>query len=344
MNNRNENNEIKKATDNNNKDKGRQKKGVLAVFAILAAALVILPLLNMIDFDALMPKPEEEEQEKEQQVTTTTLGDHHFAEPDYDEDIMKDPDYLKLDRSLHYTYMNETFGVMTVEEALEYGSVCAFFRRYFDSAIAGDSQSYNSHFTSECLKDQGKDALAPQKLYDIHVTCLSSRFLEDGDDSGEYKGYYLYEFDVRYSILDNNGTLRKDFLGDEGQVPLRFKVIEGEGEIKISHVSAYVYTNDPPEPEDEFENGILLIVLAVLTALLILVEVFTKKGVALALMIGCLLGVVLALLNVSAGAVLGASAAFGVLLAALFLAIGKKRKVKKREEQIEGSDEASDGE
>ena len=178
---------------------------------------------------------------------------------------------------------------------------------------------------SDYIKKNGKVTLAPQKLYDIRVECLASVYLEDGDSNGDYKGYYLYEFDVAYSILDNNGTLRKDFLGDEGQKPLIFKVIEGDGEVKISSVGVYVYANDPMEPDETFDNGILIVVLGALVALLILAEVFTKKTVALSLALSCVVGGIVAAFNVDMVIVIAVTVLLGLVLSVLSFFIFKKK-------------------
>ena len=133
---------------------------------------------------------------------------------------------------------------------------------------------------------------APQKIYNIQVTCFRSVYLENGDVNGKYKGYTVYYFDVSYNILDNNGTLRNDFLGDEGTRPLVFEVIEGDGQIKISSVSVYSSV-EPVLEEKGFENGILLIALLIVAVMLAVAELITKKAVALMGIAACAAGAVL---------------------------------------------------
>ena len=268
--------------------RSRDKKKALTIFLILGIAVIVLPLLNMIDFNALLP--DESEQQSGQTVTTVTLGDHHFTEPDYDEDIMADKDYLEKNRYLHYSYENETFEV--VSDPARYGSLCQFFYNYFESAKAGDHKTYNSLFTEEYLEKNGEKQFAPQKIYNIQVTCFRSVYLENGDVNGKYKGYTVYYFDVSYNILDNNGTLRNDFLGDEGTRPLVFEVIEGDGQIKISSVSVYSSV-EPVLEEKGFENGILLISLLIVAVMLAVAELITKKAVALMGIVACAAGAVL---------------------------------------------------
>ena len=268
--------------------RSRDKKKALTIFLILGIAVIVLPLLNMIDFNALLP--DESEQQSGQTVTTVTLGDHHFTEPDYDEDIMADKDYLEKNRYLHYSYENETFEV--VSDPARYGSLCQFFYNYFESAKAGDHKTYNSLFTEEYLEKNGEKQFAPQKIYNIQVTCFRSVYLENGDVNGKYKGYTVYYFDVSYNILDNNGTLRNDFLGDEGTRPLVFEVIEGDGQIKISSVSVYSSV-EPVLEEKGFENGILLIALLIVAVMLAVAELITKKAVALMGIAACAAGAVL---------------------------------------------------
>ncbi len=249
---------------NDNSKKRADKKRVIIIFSLLLAALIILPLLNMIDLNKLLPEKEGDKDEKPE-LTTSTLGDHHFTEPDYNEDIMQDSDYLELNRSLFYTYENETFEV--TDNPSEYGNdpVATFFKKYFDSAIAGDCKTFNSCYTEEYLEENGEKQFPPQKIYNMKVTCLRSAYLKDGDVSGNYKGYHVYDFDVSYNILDNNGKLRNDFLGDEGTKPLVFQVIEGDSEIKISSVSVY----SAPLPEEE-DNGSVLTLVIIIAAVLLL--------------------------------------------------------------------------
>lgn len=259
-----------------NSKKRSDKRRIIIIFSVLLAALVILPILNMIDFNKLLPERDEGDDRREE-ITTVTLGDHHFAEPDYDEDIMKDPDYLALNRSLFYTYDNETFEV--TDNPSEYGNsaLATFFKKYFDSAISGDCKTFNSCYTDEFLKENGEKQFPPQKIYNIRVTCLRSAYLKNGDVSGNYKGYHVYDFDVSYNIMDNNGKLRNDFLGDEGTKPLVFQVIEGDSQIKISSVSAYS-TSDTDEKDEGSVWFLVIVIAAVLVlGLFVLALIFRKS-------------------------------------------------------------------
>ena len=304
-------------TDNKRKN---DKKKALIIFVILGIALVILPLLNMIDFNALLPSSSEDEHKNE--VTTETLGDHHFTEPDYDEDIMLDRDYLEKNRYLHYEYDGETFEV--VDNPGQYGSMCEFFQKYFDAAKAGDSKTYNSLFTEEYLEKNGEKSFAPQKIYNIYVRCIRSVHLKNGDAEGKYKGYNVYYFDVSYNILDNNGTLRNDFLGDEGSRPLVYEVIEGDSQIKISSVSVYSSVKDPQPVQEGFENGILIMVFVIALVALIIAELITKKSVCLCLALSCAAGVILALFAIEAVWVLLAVALISAVLLTLNFTVLKK--------------------
>lgn len=303
--------------ENEKSSKKAAKKKILVFFIILAAAAVILPIINMVDFDALLPKRSENEKPK---TTTVTLGSHHFTEPDYEEDIMSDEDYLEKNRFLHYTYENETFEVNG--DAATHGSVCAFFDEYFQAVISGDYEKYNTMFTDEYIEEYGRKTFAPQKIYNISAVCLRSSYLENGDANGAYKGYYVYYFDVSYNIMDNNGTFRNDFLGDEGTLPLIFEIIEGGNEIKISSINVYGNPGDVTTPVSP--NAVLIIIFAVLLLLLILAEVLTKKLVALSLAVASAVGLVLALLNVDIGAVIISAFLVGALLVVLRFTLLKK--------------------
>ena len=286
-----------KMDENKTGPKKETKKKIIIFFVILAAAAVLLPLINMIDFDALVP---EDDPEKETEITTLTLGSHHFLEPDYEKDIMLDEKYLKENRYLHYTYDNETFEVDG--DAANYGNVCVFFDEYFKAVISGDYEKYNLMFTDEYIEKYGEKTFTQQKIYNINVECIHSDYLKDGDAKGKYKGYYVYYFDVSYNIMDNDGTFRNDFLGDEGVLPLVFEVIEGDGKVQISSIS--VYQNAAPGPvatQDPY--AIYIIAFAILLLLLALVEVFTRKLVAVLGALSCGVGIVLSVMRLDIGTI-----------------------------------------
>ncbi len=299
-----------------NKNKETKKK-ILIFFIILVAAIVILPIINMIDFDAILQKDEDE---KEPEVTTVTLGRHHFTEPDYEEDIMQDERYLEKNRRLYYTYENETFEING--DAASHGSICVFLDEYFSAVISGDCDKYNSMFTDEYIEKYGEKSFTRQKLYNINAECLRSEYLANGDANGKYKGYYVYFFEVTYNILDNNGTFRNDFLGDEGVSPVIFEIIDGNNEIKISGISVYSSGSEAPTPTNP--GAIFAIIFAVLLLLFLLFEVITRRCVSICFALGCVVGAILSIIRRPIGTAIVSSLLVALCLLLLRFTVLKK--------------------
>ena len=219
---------------------GKKKKAVLTAFAVIGALAVLLALLNMIDFDAILEKAKQKDGDKDKeqkQEEVVTIDPAFFVEPDYDEDIMLDREYLKENLYLHYTEGNETFEVIDRGHAVN--DVCRLFYDYFEALKKGDSGALYSFFTEDCLKENGKKNFTAQKVYNINVRCIGSSYLENGDSKGEYQGYTVHYCDVQYNIKDNNGTFRNDYFGDDATLPMVFEILEKNGYVRISDVSYY---------------------------------------------------------------------------------------------------------
>jgi len=223
------------------RSKARSKRTALIILAVIIVLAIVLLLLNSIDFDALAKDiargNSRGEDVKVTEKSIVTVDPNFLAEPDYDEDILQDAEYLKENRYLHFTYGAETFEVLTRNDS--YNNVCTLFYDYFEAVISGDARAYESLFTEEYVASHETPDFTAQKLYNINVKCLYSSYLEDGDANGNYKGYTVWYCDVSYNIKDNNGTFRNDFYGDESTLPLVFEVIEKNGVAKISNVAHY---------------------------------------------------------------------------------------------------------
>lgn len=223
-NNNNENN-----NNNNNKDKRSKSKKRAAIFLIvMGAALVLLLAVNFLP--SLI-----ESGEGSPSVTAApakTYPPEWFTVPDYDADLTADPDYMSVDRKMHYTVGNETF--MIDGDASSYGVLCEFWEDYFAAAIAGDEDKLSEMYTDAYIKKFGAlGKIAPQKICDIKVEQLSRTELT----SGEYVGCFRSFFLVSYRILDNNGTFRNDFIEDNASVPLIYELIEDGDSVVINNYS-----------------------------------------------------------------------------------------------------------
>lgn len=119
-------------------------------------------------------------------------------------DIENDKDYLALDRNLYFKTGGLEYAVTADDEELDEGA--AFFLEYFDAAICGDEERYNSMFSETYFASYLPQAeFTKQMIYDMHIELISR------EESGETLNLTYY---VDYKIHRNNGTFRRDILHD----------------------------------------------------------------------------------------------------------------------------------
>lgn len=220
--------------------KKRSRKKAIIFLAVIAVLVIVLPIITFVDFGPKDGTPEDTDKDS----WIRYYGDQFFPEPNFDEVIEEDTEYMKLDRLLYYSNGTERFSVD--KKSNDLGPCCPLFYDYFEILKAGDFKNYYSLFTERYATEHGninfftknKLIFTKQKVYAIEVTLLREAFLENGDANGEYVGSTVYYFDVSYKIKDNDGTFRRDILSDES-VPLIFEIIETNGEIKINDISFY---------------------------------------------------------------------------------------------------------
>ena len=165
------------------------------------------------------------------------FGEEYFEEPEWDEDIFEDGDWLDKDRSVHYTSNGVSIMLETDEQFESAGPIALFFQRYFTAIIHGDHITYNSLLTDLYKKEYGEKApFTMQKLYEIEVTDLNRvHYLNEGTPNM----ITVYEFDVTYKIMENNGTYRNNLLSDDKR-PLHYILYRySSGEIKIFDIEEY---------------------------------------------------------------------------------------------------------
>lgn len=260
----------------------------------LFVALVILLLLNLIPFDKITQSALENLPESTQPIVT--YSEDFFSTPDYDEDVLQDEIYLKLNRNMDFTREGETFRITEVN-ADTHGALCRLFYDYFEILMTGDSDACNRLFSDHYLKENGKFNFAPQKVYDMTVSVMRSEYLANGDVSGNYKGYTVTYCEVAYKLLDNNGTLRRDFYEDNVTLPLIFEVLEKDGIAEINQISS-IRTNLPTE-ETKGGSVFMYIIWIVVMALSIIIEANSAALTAIWFMPAALVSLILALCNVS---------------------------------------------
>lgn len=157
---------------------------------------------------------------------------YNFYPTDYDLDVTADEVYMGLDRYVHYTTGSETFTI-TDGNYTAYNNAVVFFGKYFETVIAGDTDTYNTFFSDLYYEtNEPHNEFAPQMLYDIQIEMLSQDPQNDGTT--------LYAFDVSYKIHRNDGTFRND-IGSDGSKTLYFELFEDkDGNVRIDRITYYV--------------------------------------------------------------------------------------------------------
>lgn len=225
--------------DENNKkvkiarrDKEESKKLAIKFIIILLSLFSMLVVFNILLSSGVFS----DLFDKKTEVTQEPI---FFYEPNYDENIFEDEDYLDLNRYIRYT--EGALSTLLVNEKMfvASGDAAVFFGKYFEAIINGEYEKYSSFFTEEYIDKNGvKDRFTMQKIYDVEVEKLSAIFTDRETNN------IRYEFRVGYCILENNGTFRDD-IGSNASRPQIFELImyNETGEIKINSISNYNIKN-----------------------------------------------------------------------------------------------------
>ncbi len=165
------------------------------------------------------------------------LGEEYLYTPDWEENIFEDEEYIEADRTIHYSSNGTTLLLEDDDDFESAGPIALFFREYFDAVINGDYVKYNTLLTDLYKKEYGEKApFTMQKLYEIEVTDLNCvRYLNEGKTNQ----ITVYEFDVAYKIMENNGTYRNNLVSDDKRPVRYFLYRYASGEIKIFDIEEY---------------------------------------------------------------------------------------------------------
>ncbi len=179
---------------------------IIVIVAMVIFAVVAFPLIGFLD--KLQAGGVEEETPK---LPPSSII---FATPDYEYDIMKDPDYLQMNRRIYYC--DERSGMteeLTDKTITGYGPAAVVLRDCINAIIAGDADAYNALFSSNYYENHDpEDPFTMQRLYDIKLTKINESIMTD-----ERGRYTQYEFEVEYKIRLNDGTYRTDIGHDESK-------------------------------------------------------------------------------------------------------------------------------
>ncbi len=156
-------------------------------------------------------------------------------EPNFDEDIFKDKEYMELDRLINYT--EEKTGIsLSIDDTnyTTYNDTVTFMYEFINSILHGDVAFYNNCFNELYLESAGKQQpFTKQKIYDIEF-CV----FEEGTDSESGKSYVKLWLD--YKIFKNNVTLRTDIGSDVCRRQYLTLVKDTNGNLKIQAIQTQI--------------------------------------------------------------------------------------------------------
>lgn len=208
-------------------EKKRKKRNMLI-------GILVVSLLGAVSW-ILLENPQIFEVKTKNDKVTSMYSDqlysYNFYPTDYDLNPEEDERYMQYDRYVYYKNGNVSQAILEGEED-DYGPVVKFFTEYFDTIIAGDTETYNTYFTDHYYEDnEPYDRFAPQMLYNIEVEQLSETANEDGTTN--------WAFNVTYMIHRNDGTFRNDLDSDSSK-KLYFELIGyADGTVKIDYITYY---------------------------------------------------------------------------------------------------------
>jgi hypothetical protein len=169
-----------------------------------------------------------------------------FHEADYDYNILKDSEYLSLDRRPYLCDESTGVTVSVNEDDIEtqddgFKLLC----KMINCIIRGDHKGYNALFSSNYYaveENLPEEEFTMQQVYDIKLTRVrKSEHTEKGVT------YVQYEYVVEYKIRKNNGTFRTDIGSDASRkqyfVMSDSTFVNGRQVMLIDRIIGYNYQN-----------------------------------------------------------------------------------------------------
>lgn len=195
------------------------------VAGLVLFAVIAVPLIRCLDDSGEPEAP-----------PVPTESPDVFVEPDFEYDILKDPAYLELDRSVHHA----DGGVEVVMDATNrqaLGKCAMMLEEMIGYIVAGDVERYNALLTQRYIEAKGvQEPFAMQQVYNIH---LEAGEAEQKTEDGKTVAYRIYY--VSYCIRQNNGTFRRDIGSDESRTQIILLTDREDGVVKIDSISYIGY-------------------------------------------------------------------------------------------------------
>ena len=194
----------------------------LAVFTVIA-----IPLISFLDNLEKQQSVEELESKKESTII--------FFEPNWELDIMKDPAYLALDRTVYYNDVQYGITVALDQKNVnKYGPAVEVLNQMIQFIIAGDADGYNQLLSVNYLENNDfEPPFTMQQLYDIRISKVQETIV-----NGEYT---QYEFELEYRIRNNDGTFRTDIGSDESKRQYVILSNSTSNDVLIDQILGYKY-------------------------------------------------------------------------------------------------------
>lgn len=194
----------------------------LAVFTVIA-----IPLISFLDNLEKQQSVEELESKKESTII--------FYEPNWELDIMKDPGYLALDRTVYYNDSQYGITVALDQKSLtKYGPAVEVLNQMIEYIIAGDADGYNQLLSLNYLENNDfEPPFTMQQLYDIKISKVQETIV-----NGEYT---QYEFELEYRIRNNDGTFRTDIGSNESKRQYIILSNSTSSDVLIDQILGYNY-------------------------------------------------------------------------------------------------------
>ena len=204
-----------------------KRRMVIVLVALVAFAVIALPLISALDRLTVKGKQEEIETRKSSTII--------FYEADWELDIMQEPGYLAKDRTIYYC--DARYGITQAlddKNRNDFGPAVDVLIRMIEFIIAGDADSYNQLFSSNYFENnEPEPPFTMQQLYDIKLTKVKETEMSEG--------YTQYEFEVEYRIRQNNGTFRNDIDEDESKKQYYVLSDSTSKDVLIDQIQGYRY-------------------------------------------------------------------------------------------------------
>ena len=223
-------------------DSKRNRKKSVAIIAVMFAVIFGIIILSVVAI-ALISKQNE--------VQPNKTGSLIFYEADYDYNIMRDQDYLDLDRQIYFentvdgmtvTFTDDTLVDLPMDQTAHLLHIYEFIR----CAIYGRTDELNTLFSQEYVDAGGKLKMdfTMQQLYNIKIT-----YVEMSSEIVDGNTYVSYDYWLEYMIRKNNGTFRSD-MGSDCVRKEYIRVTDRAGTMGIDVLAPYTTQNQVHQAVD----------------------------------------------------------------------------------------------